>query len=233
MRSRDDLYCRVCGYENVEPPWGSDGRCPNYDFCPCCGVEWGYGDFSPTSVRRFRDSWLRGGATWDDAGIEHDGLVVGERLKRIGYELPVTGIELGRTDEAEAVERLGRSEASGFAVREGERRRWLRYEQEHGYIRARLRLLATHEGGRTRPIFTGYRAHWWFEPEVHPDSHDAPLLIEGSGMLELGAEALIRLHPTCPEGWPEPTPGLQLKMMEGAQVVGLAEVVEVVGPLVD
>ncbi|KTR95394.1 hypothetical protein NS220_06265 [Microbacterium testaceum] len=34
--------CRVCGYFSEEPPWGLDRSCLTYEYCPCCGVEWGY-----------------------------------------------------------------------------------------------------------------------------------------------------------------------------------------------
>ena len=59
------LFCRVCGYENSEPPWGEDGESPCYGFCPCCGVEAGYQDYTVESAKEFRDSWIQAGAKWD------------------------------------------------------------------------------------------------------------------------------------------------------------------------
>jgi hypothetical protein len=56
--------CRVCAWRNVVPPWGADGRSPTYDFCPCCGVEFGYQDFSAVGARRFREDWIARGAAW-------------------------------------------------------------------------------------------------------------------------------------------------------------------------
>ena len=79
------VFCRVCGYDStVDPPWGEDGRTPTYGFCPCCGVEPGYQDFTPLSAERFRAAWLAEGAPWRDAKIPRGGLEVTERLRRIG-----------------------------------------------------------------------------------------------------------------------------------------------------
>jgi len=54
MPSEADFHCRVCGFREDEPPWGEDGRTPLFDFCPCCGVEHGYGDATPAGARNWR-----------------------------------------------------------------------------------------------------------------------------------------------------------------------------------
>ncbi|WP_421732443.1 hypothetical protein [Cellulomonas sp.] len=113
---------------------------------------------------------------------------------------------------------------------EREHQRWLDHELEHGYIRVRLRLLTTAEGGRRTSIYSGYRAHWGFPPEVHRESHDAPLVLEDALELELGQSATARIHPMWPQGWPEVTPGLRLGMFEGSRLVGTAEVLSQIGP---
>jgi len=59
--------CRVCGLDLPEPPWGVDGRTPSYEYCPCCGVEFGYRDATPFAARNFRRAWLKAGAIWTDA----------------------------------------------------------------------------------------------------------------------------------------------------------------------
>lgn len=65
--SKSDLHrCRVCGLELPDPPWGIDGRSPTYEFCPCCGVEFGYGDATPVAARRTREAWLQRGAAWSE-----------------------------------------------------------------------------------------------------------------------------------------------------------------------
>jgi hypothetical protein len=58
------LFCRICGYEHPEPPWGADGQCPTYAFCDCCGVEAGYEDCTYASTSSFRQAWLADGAAW-------------------------------------------------------------------------------------------------------------------------------------------------------------------------
>jgi hypothetical protein len=35
-----EIFCRVCGYEPADPPWGQDGAIPSFELCPSCGVEW-------------------------------------------------------------------------------------------------------------------------------------------------------------------------------------------------
>ena len=67
MHNNDTIMrCRVCGLLQSEPPWGSDGKCPTYAYCSCCGVEFGYGDASPEGIRRWRENWLASGANWND-----------------------------------------------------------------------------------------------------------------------------------------------------------------------
>lgn len=115
---------------------------------------------------------------------------------------------------------------------EREHDKWTAHEDEHGYIRARLRLVATEEGGRSGPIASGYRSHWTFPTNVDQDGHDAPLTLEAGPdlWLEPGQETMIRLHPLVPYVWPVLTPGLSLKMCEGSRVVGYAEIVEIASP---
>ncbi len=59
-----NLFCRICGFEHSELPWGEDGQSPNYDFCPCCGVEAGHEDYTVSSSRSYRQAWLAKGAAW-------------------------------------------------------------------------------------------------------------------------------------------------------------------------
>jgi hypothetical protein len=65
MHNNDTIMrCRVCGLLQNQPPWGADGNCPTYEYCPCCGVEFGYGDASPVAIQRWREKWLAMGAAW-------------------------------------------------------------------------------------------------------------------------------------------------------------------------
>ena len=60
-----NYHCRVCGLRWSVPPWGDDGRTPIYDFCFCCGVEFGNEDDFLVSLRNFRKIWIEKGAQWD------------------------------------------------------------------------------------------------------------------------------------------------------------------------
>lgn len=59
-----DLFCRVCGLKQSEPPWGEDGESPTFEICDCCGVEFGYEDNTYASTLKFRKKWLKEGAHW-------------------------------------------------------------------------------------------------------------------------------------------------------------------------
>lgn len=106
-------------------------------------------------------------------------------------------------------------------------------ERDEGYIRARLRLRPSSDGGRRTAMASGYRSHWAFPPEVHAERHDAPLTFEEGPerWLSPGEEATVRLHPFAPDLWPVVRPGLELTLLEGARVIGTARVLEVVPPL--
>jgi len=64
----DIRACRVCGFIDAdgELPWGKDGGSPTFDYCACCGVEFGYQDSDYESMKAYRRRWLHGGAKWDD-----------------------------------------------------------------------------------------------------------------------------------------------------------------------
>lgn len=113
---------------------------------------------------------------------------------------------------------------------EREHERWAADERENGYVRVRLHLLSSGEGGRQGAIASGYRSHWAFPPEVHTERHDAPLTLESGQWLDPGSEAVIRLHPLFPGPWPPLVPGTVLTMLEGARVVGYAEVLAAIPP---
>jgi hypothetical protein len=82
---RDDkLYvCRVCGLRQDEPPWGADGKSPTYNYCPCCGVEFGYGDATLEGATRWREKWQASGAQWDDPKAKPEGWNAGAQLQQL------------------------------------------------------------------------------------------------------------------------------------------------------
>ncbi|MBI1353708.1 MAG: hypothetical protein GC160_05125 [Acidobacteria bacterium] len=57
-------HCRVCGLDQGYPPWGEDGRSPDFTICSCCGTEFGYEDVSQASVSAMRLRWLDAGGKW-------------------------------------------------------------------------------------------------------------------------------------------------------------------------
>jgi hypothetical protein len=59
-------FCRVCGKYYEDPPWGEDGRSPSYIICWCCGVEFGYEDYTLESARAYRKQWIENGTEWWD-----------------------------------------------------------------------------------------------------------------------------------------------------------------------
>lgn len=108
--------------------------------------------------------------------------------------------------------------------------RWRLWGREHGFVRARLRLLTTEEGGRRTAIMSGYRSCWGFPADVHDEMHDGPLLIDDQDQIEPGNEAVVSLHPLFPELWPKVLPGMRLGMFEGSRQVGEATVIEIIDP---
>jgi hypothetical protein len=57
-------YCRICGLYIEDEPWGEDGYCPTHEICPCCGVEFGYEDYTIESIIEYRNQWIKNGAEW-------------------------------------------------------------------------------------------------------------------------------------------------------------------------
>jgi len=76
-------YCRVCGFKEDYPPWGDDGSSPTFNFCTCCGVEFGYEDASLLGIRRHREKWIRTGAQWSDPEHRPTDWNLDEQLKNI------------------------------------------------------------------------------------------------------------------------------------------------------
>lgn len=64
MTNNDLQICRVCGLFQPDLPWGENGTDPTHDICDCCGIEFGYEDFTLVVIRRYRDDWINNGAKW-------------------------------------------------------------------------------------------------------------------------------------------------------------------------
>ena len=81
-----EYNCRVCGLEQDELPWGEDGKCPNYDICDCCGVEFGNEDYTYDSTIRYRKEWIEKGAIWSDEKRKPSSWDLNDQLSRIPEE---------------------------------------------------------------------------------------------------------------------------------------------------
>lgn len=76
-------YCRVCGLYSEELPYGEDGKSPTYDICYCCGVEFGYEDYTVESTLEYRTKWISEGAKWFTPKEKPDGWNLEEQLKQV------------------------------------------------------------------------------------------------------------------------------------------------------
>lgn len=86
MGNEKDLhFCRVCGLflGNDYFPWGKDGNSPTFDFCECCGVEFGYGDWSLEDIKKYREEWLKKGSKWDSPEYKPTNWSLEDQLKTI------------------------------------------------------------------------------------------------------------------------------------------------------
>ncbi len=73
MLNDPTTYCRVCGLQQPVAQYGEDGVSPSYDFCDCCGVEFGYGDATLLGILNHRRQWAATGHKWHDPSKEPTG----------------------------------------------------------------------------------------------------------------------------------------------------------------
>ena len=75
--------CLACGLDLAgqgELPWGAGGDSPTFNFCPCCGVEFGYGDFTIEAAKRWRQTWLAAGCPGSEPSERPDGWDAAQQL---------------------------------------------------------------------------------------------------------------------------------------------------------
>lgn len=81
---KDSLYrCRVCGWKAADAPWGENGNSPTFDYCDCCGVEFGYGDATPAAIRSTREQWIATGGKWAEESVKPAGWSLDKQLASI------------------------------------------------------------------------------------------------------------------------------------------------------
>lgn len=76
-------YCRVCVLDYDQSPWGPDDRSPDYSLCACCGVQFGYEDYTPDAARQYRATWLAGGAGWFYPNVRPQHWLINEQLHQV------------------------------------------------------------------------------------------------------------------------------------------------------
>lgn len=79
-------FCRVCGLYQEDPPWGISGKDPSRNICPCCGIEFGYEDFSLEAIREKRKQWINRGAKWFCPKEKPENWSLEEQMKNIPDE---------------------------------------------------------------------------------------------------------------------------------------------------
>lgn len=95
------------------------------------------------------------------------------------------------------------------------------------FIRGELWLLG--EGGRSKPVFDGYRAMVWLGETDGglPLTHDGVLHVESDeGSVAPGGSGFVRLQPVDPDRWAGVQPGRIIQLREGAKLIGLMKVTE-------
>ncbi|MCP5068646.1 MAG: hypothetical protein GY946_18950 [bacterium] len=97
----------------------------------------------------------------------------------------------------------------------------------HGYFQIRLRVIPTEEGGRSRPIPTGFRTAWDIG-NAHAGRrgfNDARLVWEnGAEFIELGTTAVARIYPLVEHYWQQVETGMRIYAYEGSRCIAEAVV---------
>jgi hypothetical protein len=103
-------------------------------------------------------------------------------------------------------------------------------ERRFGYVRARLRLVAAERGGPSTGVWDDYRPNWSVGERLSGDGliAGAPITVEGAGAIAPGQTGVVRLHPMSWDAWADIRVGQTITMLEGARIVGVAEVLNVV-----
>lgn len=85
LGEEESWHCRVCGLlsEDVDKPWGGDGKTPSFNICDCCGCEFGYEDCLLSAIRKYREEWIAKGAPWFQKKARPENWDLQEQLKKI------------------------------------------------------------------------------------------------------------------------------------------------------
>ncbi len=86
LNNSDKYKCRVCGYRLSEKPWGEDQKSPTFEYCDCCGIQFGYHDCLLEAIRKHRLNWIENGALWSEPSEKSEGWNLEDQLKQIPEE---------------------------------------------------------------------------------------------------------------------------------------------------
>jgi hypothetical protein len=74
------FFCDCCGHELKEAPYPEG--IPSYSICNCCGIEFGFDDYTKAAMLRYRNNWIANGAQWFDPKAKPAGWNLEAQLKR-------------------------------------------------------------------------------------------------------------------------------------------------------
>lgn len=99
------------------------------------------------------------------------------------------------------------------------------------YIEVRLTLLPPSEGGRHKPVTSGYMPNVWLPSRPEPTLVSVSIELVDAVELAPGMTATARVVPFAPEFWKGIFVGIELTVTEGPEAqVGRAVVTRVVMP---
>lgn len=86
--------CRVCGWPQEVAQHGSDGASPSFDFCDCCGVEFGYGDVTLVGIINHRQTWVKAGCPWQNPQAKPASWDLNEQLTNVKPQYMSTDVSV-------------------------------------------------------------------------------------------------------------------------------------------
>ena len=81
----NENHCYICGHELPAPPWSTQWI---FEYCPCCGGQFGYDDASTKAIASYRQQWLEAGAPWFKPEKRPNDWSLKDQLAMISKELP-------------------------------------------------------------------------------------------------------------------------------------------------
>jgi translation elongation factor EF-Tu-like GTPase len=99
------------------------------------------------------------------------------------------------------------------------------------HLRIKLMVLPTEFGGRRSPVYWGYRVDWSLSTTSLTLNGGVVKTLESTTRINPGEIAEVHLFPFVKDLWAGVAVGHQLRMQEGARIIGIATVLEVIDGL--